>query len=107
MVDSISPVNNMEDVTTQTLADKNAAMSSAVSNGDVDMGISEEEEARLAIESLKGDDVTERIAAANKLDIIAKVLGEERTRMVSVNFCLLHVRYSTWLVSSCILRFYR
>lgn len=84
-VDSIASTD-MEDVAPQTLADKNAMPSSAASNGDVEMGISEEEEARLAIENLKGDDVTERIAAANKLDIVAKVLGEERTQMVSSLF---------------------
>jgi hypothetical protein len=84
-VDSIASTD-MEDVAPQTLADKSAMPSSAASNGDVDMGISEEEEARLAIENLKGDDITERIAAANKLDIVAKVLGEERTRIVSSFF---------------------
>mmetsp|Transcript_15627 Transcript_15627/g.29478 ORF Transcript_15627/g.29478 Transcript_15627/m.29478 type:complete len:669 (+) Transcript_15627:150-2156(+) len=78
---------DIEDEAAHILADKNAmSSSSATSNGDVDMGISEEEEARLAIDNLKGDDVEERIAAANKLDIVAKILGEERTRMELLPF---------------------
>lgn len=49
---------------------------------DVNMEISAEEEARQAIEMLRGDDVSERIAAANKIDSVAKTLGDERTREV-------------------------
>ena len=44
--------------------------------------ISKEEEARQAIELLRGDDVAGRVAAANKLDAIAAALGQERTREV-------------------------
>ena len=47
------------------------------------MHISEEEEARQAIDMLRGDDVSARVAAANRLDAVAKTLGEERTREVS------------------------
>jgi len=52
-------------------------------NGDVEMHISEEEQARQAIDNLKGEDLSERVAAANRLDGIAKTLGEQRTREVS------------------------
>lgn len=42
--------------------------------------ITEEEEARQAIDMLRGDDVSGRVAAANRLEAVASVLGEERTR---------------------------
>lgn len=44
--------------------------------------ISEEEEARQAIEMLRGEDVSARVAAANRLEAVAKTLGEDRTRQV-------------------------
>jgi len=47
--------------------------------------ISEEEEARQAIEMLRGDDVSGRVAAANRLEAVAAALGQERTREVSSN----------------------
>ena len=47
---------------------------------DADM---EQDDARQAIDMLRGEDLSERIAAANKLESIAKTLGEERTREVS------------------------
>jgi len=71
-----------DDEITHTPVDKNA-MATSSSNSDVDMDISEEEQARQAIDNLKGEDLPERIAAANRLDDIAKTLGEERTREVS------------------------
>lgn len=43
-----------------------------------------EEEARQAIEMLRGDDLSARVAAAHRLDSVAAVLGEERTRNVRV-----------------------
>ena len=46
---------------------------------------SEEDEARLAIEMLRGDDVAGRITAANRLETVASALGEERTREVCVS----------------------
>lgn len=46
------------------------------------MQVSEEEEARQAIDMLRGDDVSARVAAANRLESIAAVLGEHRTREV-------------------------
>eukprot|EP00980_Cylindrotheca_fusiformis_P000612 scaffold154_cov129-Cylindrotheca_fusiformis.AAC.29 len=42
--------------------------------------LSEEEEARQAIDMLRGDDVSARVAAASKLESVATVLGQERTR---------------------------
>ena len=42
--------------------------------------LSKEEEARQAIDMLRGEDVAARVAAANKLESVATVLGEERTR---------------------------
>lgn len=44
--------------------------------------LSEEEEARQAIEMLRGDDVSARVAAASRLESVASVLGQERTREV-------------------------
>lgn len=49
--------------------------------------ISKEEEARQAIEMLRGDDVSQRVAAASRLESVASVLGEERTRDVSALDC--------------------
>ena len=43
----------------------------------------EEEEARQAIDLLRGDDVAGRVEAANKLASVAAALGVERTRDVS------------------------
>jgi len=42
--------------------------------------ISEEEEARQAIDMFRGDDMSARVAAANRLEAVALVLGEQRTR---------------------------
>lgn len=56
---------------------------------DVNMEVSAEEEARQAIEMLRGDDVSERIAAANKIDSVAKILGDQRTREVCCFSCSL------------------
>ena len=47
--------------------------------------ITKEEEARQAIEDLKGEDVEAKVAAANKLVSIAATLGVDRTRDVSTN----------------------
>jgi serine/threonine-protein phosphatase 2A regulatory subunit A len=57
----------------------------ASSSGAAPMQVSEEEEARQAIEMLRGDDVSARVAAASKLGAVASVLGEERTREVGFN----------------------
>ena len=44
--------------------------------------ISKEEEARQAIEMLRGDDVAQRVAAASRLVDVATVLGPQRSREV-------------------------
>mmetsp|Transcript_10812 Transcript_10812/g.30968 ORF Transcript_10812/g.30968 Transcript_10812/m.30968 type:complete len:644 (+) Transcript_10812:172-2103(+) len=46
----------------------------------MDPMITEEEEARQSLDMLRSDDVSNRIAAANKLESIATALGEQRTR---------------------------
>ena len=48
-----------------------------------------EEAARQAIERLRGDDLSARVQAAYELDLVASVLGAERTR--DVRFCLVVV----------------
>ncbi|CAJ1942760.1 unnamed protein product [Cylindrotheca closterium] len=48
--------------------------------------MSKEEEARHSIEMLRGDDVSARVAAASRLESIASVLGEERTRQELLPF---------------------
>lgn len=49
--------------------------------------ITQEEEARQAIDMLRGDDVSGRVAAANRLEAVAGILGEERTRKVCCSCC--------------------
>ncbi len=44
--------------------------------------VSQEDEARQAIDMLRGDDVSDRVAAANRLEAVAVALGQERTREV-------------------------
>ena len=44
--------------------------------------VSQEDEARQAIDMLRGDDVSDRVAAANRLEAVAIALGQERTREV-------------------------
>jgi len=46
------------------------------------LAINKEEEARQCIDMLRGDDLSARVAAAHRLDSVASVLGEERTREV-------------------------
>mmetsp|Transcript_7929 Transcript_7929/g.19493 ORF Transcript_7929/g.19493 Transcript_7929/m.19493 type:complete len:657 (-) Transcript_7929:251-2221(-) len=46
----------------------------------VPMQISEEEEARQAIDMFRGDDMAARVKAASRLEAVASVLGEQRTR---------------------------
>jgi hypothetical protein len=55
----------------------------------IPMQVSEEEGARQAIDMLRGDDVSARVAAAYRLESVAAVLGEKRTRDVSTRFTLL------------------
>ena len=51
------------------------------------MHVSEEEEARQAIDMLRGDDISGRVAAANRLEAVASALGVERTREVRLWYC--------------------
>ena len=57
--------------------------------------VTEEEEARLAIEMLRGEDLSARVTAANQLDSVAAALGEERTRDVRkhCNFIMYAILY--------------
>lgn len=48
--------------------------------------ITKEEEARQAIDMLRGEDVSQRVAAASRLESIASVLGEKRTREELIPF---------------------
>jgi hypothetical protein len=48
----------------------------------IPISITQEEEARKAIEMLRGEDVAERVAAASRLEAVAAALGKERTREV-------------------------
>jgi len=50
--------------------------------------INKEEEARQAIDMLRGNDVSQRVAAAHRLDSVAVALGEERTRNVSLSMII-------------------
>jgi hypothetical protein len=49
--------------------------------------ITQEDEARQVIEMLRGDDVSERVSAARRLEAVAAVLGEKRTRLVRWAVC--------------------
>ena len=79
VVDSSSRME-IDQETQPNSSDKNTMLNNT--DGDTEMNISDEEQARQAIETLKGEDLSEKIAAANKLDYVAKVLGPERTREV-------------------------
>ena len=46
--------------------------------------VSQEDDARQAIDMLRGDDVSDRVAAANRLEAVAAALGQERTREVGL-----------------------
>lgn len=48
------------------------------------MSITQEDDARQAIEMLRGDDVSGRVSAANRLEAVAAALGEVRAREVSI-----------------------
>lgn len=65
-------------------------------NSVVPMQISEEEEARQAIDMFRGDDMSARVAAANRLEAVASVLGEQRTREV----CLFLFAFGNFLFQS-------
>ncbi len=73
-----------------------AAVASCLSSEQDTPQLSEEEEARQAIEKLRGEDLSARIEAASKLDAVAKTLGEERTRDVSFVVTRLHMIRMPW-----------
>jgi hypothetical protein len=69
---------------TNALTISGASISFASSTSSlIPLQVSEEEGARQAIDMLRGDDVSARVAAANRLESVAAVLGEKRTRDVS------------------------
>jgi hypothetical protein len=63
--------------TTLNLSLREQLVSAASSNGS--SGI---DDPKKAVEMLRSDDVSNRVAAAHKLDTIAKALGHQRTREV-------------------------
>eukprot|EP00533_Pseudo-nitzschia_delicatissima_P001981 CAMPEP_0116099022 /NCGR_PEP_ID=MMETSP0327-20121206/11544_1 /TAXON_ID=44447 /ORGANISM="Pseudo-nitzschia delicatissima, Strain B596" /LENGTH=112 /DNA_ID=CAMNT_0003590867 /DNA_START=232 /DNA_END=567 /DNA_ORIENTATION=+ len=77
----------------------------------VPMQISEEEEARQAIDMFRGDDMAARVKAASRLEAVASVLGEQRTREVCVCVfvglfvCLFVVAQNDFFVVTLPLRF--
>ncbi len=73
--------NNIKD-TPMTAAGVGAGAGAGASD-ETNKQLSEEEEARQAIEKLRGEDLSARVEAAYKLETVAKTLGEERTRDVS------------------------
>ena len=95
------PVVGKEQVAAHTTSPKASDKMMDIDDPDVDDGsginhdngittnvtIAEEEEARQAIEMLRGDDMSARVAAASKLENVAAALGEERTRKVSTQRC--------------------
>ena len=62
---------------------KDTPMTTAPLSSEDTPQLSEEEEARQAIEKLRGEDLPSKVEAAHKLDTVARTLGEERTRDVS------------------------
>jgi len=62
--------------------------------------VEEEIEARQAIDMLRGDDLSARVAAAHRLDAVADALGQQRARDVSLFWLFIAVvaQYSTTLV---------
>lgn len=76
---------------TDTVLDENTSenmITDSSMNGNMDVPglVSGAEEARQAIEMLRGDDVAGRVAAVQRLESIATVLGERRTREELVPF---------------------
>jgi hypothetical protein len=79
-----SPMEIDKDASTSNNTNvKDTPMTSTSSSSEETKHLSEEEEARQAIEKLRGEDLSARVEAANKLETVAKTLGEERTRDVS------------------------
>lgn len=68
-----------------TMSSNNNQQLMLFSEGD---SVMDEEEAKQCIEKLRGENVAERVEAAHRLDRIATVLGEERTRRVSMVYII-------------------
>lgn len=68
-----------------TMSSNNNQQLMLFSEGD---SVMDEEEAKQCIEKLRGENVAERVDAAHRLDRIATVLGEERTRRVSMVYII-------------------
>ena len=69
--------------------------------------LSEEEEARQAIDMLRGEDVSSRVAAASRLEAVAKILGEERTRDVSLSMLTNEFERDVWQHCRFLIYFFR
>lgn len=78
----IDPVDDGPKETPMLGLTNTRALSHGVSRS-TSLVITQEDDAKQAIEMLRGDDVSERVSAANRLEAIATALGEERTREVS------------------------
>jgi hypothetical protein len=74
-----------------SMINNNNAAANSSSNNATQSQLSKEEEARLAIDMLRNEDVASRVAAAHRLDAVALVLGEERTRNVSNTTSILYI----------------
>lgn len=78
----IDPVDDGPKQDPSAMIMSNAAPPKTGPTPPVAMSINHEDDARQAIEMLRGDDVAERVAAATRLEGVATALGEERTREV-------------------------
>ena len=79
----IDPVDDGPRDVSRHIGSKRSASDRSQGVGGALHGISKEEEARQAIDMLRGDDASQRVAAASRLQSVATVLGPERTREVS------------------------
>lgn len=79
----IDPIDDgpKQDKTT-TMGSFHSDQPNSEKNQPTPMSISQEDDARRSIEMLRGVDVSERVAAASRLEAVAAALGEERTREV-------------------------
>ena len=79
----IDPVDDGPRDVSRRIGSKGSSSDRPRGVGGVAQEISKEEEARQTIDMLRGDDTSQRVAAASRLQSIATVLGPERTREVS------------------------
>jgi len=105
----IDPIDDgPREVSTQGIVPLTGSTSGVVSTFTPAAGheISKEEEARQAIDMLRGEDVSQRVAAASRLESVAAVLGEERTRNVSLR-CTKGIQPSTLHLIERLFYYYR